>query len=136
MENYRAHIVYCSTTGHKRTSDTVEFLPQHCKLPGISSADVAAIAAADLTHALQNSNPNTLFKQPGTERIQAIKKLASIFEEMAPQKEPPTRVEATEQRTSIPPRVEAPPTQKAPSPRVPRRTTMHTKVTKEVHYKP
>jgi hypothetical protein len=44
--------------------------------------------------------------------MQAIKKLASILEEMAPQKAPPPRVEATEQRTNIPPRVESPPTQK------------------------
>jgi hypothetical protein len=55
MEHYRAHRVYCSTTGHKRISDTVEFFhntvkfreyqaptrpplrqpisPTHCKIP-------------------------------------------------------------------------------------------------------
>jgi hypothetical protein len=32
MEHYRAHRVYCSTTGHERISDTVEFYPQHCKV--------------------------------------------------------------------------------------------------------
>jgi hypothetical protein len=80
MEHYRAHRVYCSTTGHERLSDTVEFFPKHCKVPGISSADAAKIAALDLTNALTNPTPITPFKQPGTDRIQEIKKLAAIFE--------------------------------------------------------
>jgi hypothetical protein len=74
MEHYRAHRVYCSTTGRERIIGTVEFFPQHCKFPGISSADTATIVAADLTHALQNPTPTTPFKQPGTEPMQAIKK--------------------------------------------------------------
>jgi hypothetical protein len=52
MEHYRTHIVYCSTVGDEIISDTVEFPPQHCKVPGISSADAASIAAADLTQSL------------------------------------------------------------------------------------
>jgi hypothetical protein len=80
MDNYRVHRVYCSTTGHERISDTVEFLPQHCKAPGISSADAAAILAANFTQALLQPTPTTPFKQPGSERMQAIKKLASISE--------------------------------------------------------
>jgi hypothetical protein len=65
MEHYRAHIVYCSSTGHEGISDTVEFFSQYCKLPGIK--------AADLTNALQNPTPTTPFNQPSTERMQAIK---------------------------------------------------------------
>jgi hypothetical protein len=84
MEHYRAHQIYCSATGHERICDTVEFPPQHCKVPGMSSADAEAIAAADLAHALQQLAPTTPFKQPGTDRMQAIRKLAAIFEEMAP----------------------------------------------------
>jgi hypothetical protein len=80
MEHYHAHRVYCSTTGHERIRDTIKFFPQHCKVPGISSADAATIAAADITHALQNTTPTTPFNQPGMERMQAIKKLASILE--------------------------------------------------------
>jgi hypothetical protein len=106
MEHYRAHRVYCSTTGHERISGMVEFFPQHCKVLGISSADADTIAAADFTHALQNSTPTTPFKQLATERMQAIKKLAAIFEEMAPQHAPTPRVDTTDQSTSPPPRVE------------------------------
>jgi hypothetical protein len=80
MKHYCDHRVYCSTMGHKRISDTVESPPQNCKVPGISSAEAAAIVAADLTHALLQPTPTTPFKQPGTERMQAIKKLTSIFE--------------------------------------------------------
>jgi hypothetical protein len=76
MEHYRAHRVYCSTTGHERISDTVDFFPQHCKVPGISSTNATTIAAAYLTHALQNPTPTTPFKQPVTERMQAIKKVS------------------------------------------------------------
>jgi hypothetical protein len=70
MEHYRAHRVYCSTTGHERISDTVEFFPKHCKVPGLSSADAATITALDLTNALANPTPTTSFKQPGTDRMQ------------------------------------------------------------------
>jgi hypothetical protein len=42
-------------------------------LSGISSAEATAIATADIAHALQNPAPTAPFKQPGTERMQAIK---------------------------------------------------------------
>jgi hypothetical protein len=74
MEHYRAHMVYCSTTGHERISDTVDFFPKHCKVPGLSSTDAATRAALDLTHALRNPAPTTPFKHPGTDRMQAIKR--------------------------------------------------------------
>jgi hypothetical protein len=130
MEHYRAHRVYCSTMGHEIISDTVEFPHHHCKIPGISSADAAAISAADLTQALLQLTSTTPFKQPGSERMQAITNLASIFEEMAP-----PRVAATENRTSIPPRVASPQPPQAQATRV-TNTTNHPKVTKAALYKP
>jgi hypothetical protein len=125
MEPYRAHRVYCSTTRHEHIIDTLEFFPQHCKVPGISSADAVTIAAADLTHALQNPTPTTPFKQPGTERMKAIKKLAAIFEEMAPQHVTTPRVDTTYQSIIPSPRVETVPTQKVTTPRVPATLTPH-----------
>jgi hypothetical protein len=98
MEHYRAHRIYCSENGYERICDTVEFPPQHCKCPGMSSADAEAIAAADLAHALQQPAPTTPFKQPGTDRMHAIRKLAAIFEEMAPARD-------NEKRTAPTPRV-------------------------------
>jgi hypothetical protein len=115
MEHYRAHRVYCSTTGHERISDTVDFFPKHCKVPGLSSADAAMRAALDLTHALRNQAPTTPFKQPGTDRMQAIKRLETIFEAMVPKRT--TGYELTEPTTTQPtPPV---PTPTIPAPRVP-----------------
>jgi hypothetical protein len=136
MEHYRAHRVYCSTTGHERISDTVEFFPQHGKVPGISSADATTIAAANITHALQNPTPTPPFQQPGTERMQAIQNLAAIFEEMAPQHAPTTRVVTTHQSISPPPRVETVPMRKVATPRVPSTLTPHSAMTNDDHYRP
>jgi hypothetical protein len=91
----------------------VEFKPQHCKLPAISSADAATMAAADLTHTLLQPAPATPFKLPGSERMQAIKELAAILEKMAPHDDNATKVlEPT-------PRVLNQHTPATPSPRVP-----------------
>jgi hypothetical protein len=117
MEHYRAHLLYCSTTGHEHISDTVEFFAKHCKVPGLSSADAATIAALDLTNALANPTPTTLFKKPGTNRMQEIKKLAAIFESMAPKRTPVNKpTEPTPKMTTPPtPRVS---TSTVPTPRV------------------
>jgi hypothetical protein len=122
MEHYRAHQVYCSTTGHEQISDTVEFFPKHCKVPGLSSADAATIAALDLTNALANPTPITPFKQLGTDRMQEIKKLAAIFESMAPKRTPVNKL------TEPTPKMSTPPTPRVltstvPTPRVQARVT-------------
>jgi hypothetical protein len=105
MEHYRAHRVYGSTTGHEIISDTVEFFPKHCQVPGLSSADAATIAATiaalDLTNALKNRTPITPFKQPGTARMQEIKKLAAIFESMAPKRTPVNELTEPTRKMSV-----------------------------------
>jgi hypothetical protein len=122
MEHYRVHRVYCSTTGHERISDTVEFFPKYCKVPGLSSADTAMITALDLTNALMDPTPITPFKQPGTDRMQEIKKLAAIFESIAPKRTPVNELtEPTpKMSTQTIPRV---PTPTVPTPRVQQRVT-------------
>jgi hypothetical protein len=115
MEHSRANCVYCSTTGHERISDIEDFFPQHCKKPGISSADAATIASLDLAHSLQHPTQTTPFKKPGTDRMQAIKDSADIFEEMAPAKE--TQDTRTEPTPRVPPR----PAPEQPTPKVPPR---------------
>jgi hypothetical protein len=67
MDHYRCHRVYCSSTGQERIFDTVEFMSQHCKIPGISSAEAAVIAATDLTHVLLHPAPAPPFQQIGSE---------------------------------------------------------------------
>jgi hypothetical protein len=66
MEHYLCHRIYCSSTGQKRNVDTVEFMPQHCKFPGLSSAEAAVITATNLTHVLLHPSPATPFQQLGS----------------------------------------------------------------------
>jgi hypothetical protein len=122
MEHYRAHRVYCSTTGHERISDTVEFFPKHCKVPGLSSADAATIATLDLKNALANPTPITPLKQPVTNRMQEIKKLAAIFESMAPKRTPVNKLIEPTPKMSTPP-TPGVPTPTVPTPRVQARVT-------------
>jgi hypothetical protein len=83
MEHYRCHRIYYSLTGQELIVDTVEFMPQHCKVPCISIAEAAVIAATDLTHALLHPSTATPFQQLGSKRMQATKELATIFDKMA-----------------------------------------------------
>jgi hypothetical protein len=122
MEHYRAHRVYCSTNGHELISDTVEFFPKHCKVPGLSSADAATIAALDLTNALANPTPTTPSKQPGTDRMQEIKKLAAIFESMVPKRTPVNKHTEPAPKMTTPPTPRVP-TSTVPTPRVQPRAT-------------
>jgi hypothetical protein len=66
MYHCRFHRVYCSATGQEQIVDTIELMPQHCKVPGLSSADAATIAATNLTHTLLHPAPTTPFKQLGS----------------------------------------------------------------------
>jgi hypothetical protein len=98
--------------GQERIVNTGEFMQHHRKVPAISSVNAAPMTAADLTHALLHPAPATPFKLPGSERMQAIKELAPIFE-MAPHNDNATKVpEPT-------PKVLNQQTHADPSPRVP-----------------
>jgi hypothetical protein len=116
--------------------DHIEFMPQHCKLPGLSSADAdaAAVAATYLTHVIMHPDPATPFKQPGSEIMQVSKELAVIFDKMAPQQAPTPRVlEPT-------PRVMNLTVPSAPSPRVstarPAKPTSTTAFSEIPHHSP
>jgi hypothetical protein len=95
---------------------------------------LVTIAAADLAHALQNPTPTTPFKQPGTDRMQAIKKLAAIFKEMAPQHAPTPRVDTPDQSIIPPTRVETVSTRKVTTSRVPATITPHPATTNDADY--
>jgi hypothetical protein len=95
--------------------ETVEFFPHKFKIPFPSSSELATQAAADLTHALLNSQPAGPFCQVGDEQAIALRKLAAIFEVSKPNKEskkltPQNEVENNApqrvQTTVAPPRVE------------------------------
>jgi hypothetical protein len=84
MGHYSCHQVYFSATVQERIVDTIEFMPEQCKVPGLSIADASAIAASDVAHTLLHPAPLTHLKQPGSERMQAIRELAAMFDKMSP----------------------------------------------------
>ena len=135
MEHYRCYRVYIPKTRGERIADTVEFLPEHTKVPFASSADRAAQAATELTEALRNPAPAAPFSQVGDRQLAALDELAEIFQTQthparAPRVDkqpsaasprvlpsPPPREEAPTARVAPPARV-ATPAQTAPPPRV------------------
>eukprot|EP00957_Ditylum_brightwellii_P161473 12294906-Ditylum_brightwellii.AAC.1 len=83
----------------------------------ISSKDIIAHAAEQLSHALQHPHPTTLYHQFGSKQIQALQQLAQIFRTMTntnhnipyqeyapPPLQVPEHIKVTE--TTPPPRVE------------------------------
>eukprot|EP00957_Ditylum_brightwellii_P059348 4505567-Ditylum_brightwellii.AAC.1 len=58
----------------------VDFHPQSSKLPRISAAEAATHAAKDLSASLTGPNTNAPFAVLGDEQLQAIHKLAGIFQ--------------------------------------------------------
>jgi hypothetical protein len=81
----------------------------------------ATIPALDLTSALQNPAPIAPFKQPGTNRMQEIKKLAAIFKSMAPKRTPVDELTEPIPKISTQPipKISTQPTPRVPTPRVP-----------------
>jgi hypothetical protein len=65
-----------------RIVDTVEFFPQHVKMPHLSSQEMAIQAARELTFALQNPAPASPFARLGHQQHEALTKLANIFKEI------------------------------------------------------
>ena len=59
MDHYRCYRVYVTNTRAKRNSDTVEFLPQHTKVPGIDAIDAATTSSQQHVTAVSNPKPNT-----------------------------------------------------------------------------
>eukprot|EP00957_Ditylum_brightwellii_P110058 8395199-Ditylum_brightwellii.AAC.1 len=78
----------------ERIAVTVNFHPQSSKLPHISAAEAAMHATKDLSAALTGPNTNAPFAALGDDQLQAIRKLASIFQKATHtgNKVPPPRV--------------------------------------------
>ena len=75
---YRCFKCYMVITKSWRASGTVDFFPHHFDMPKTSSADVAAITASQLIHALENPTPALPFKFEETS-LAVIKKLSEDF---------------------------------------------------------
>jgi hypothetical protein len=78
-EHYRCYRVHVINTNTEGIGDTVEFFPQHIKIPTLSSADAAMQAASDLIYVLEHPMPATPF-DIGNVQVQAIQQLANIFQ--------------------------------------------------------
>ena len=63
MEHYKYHQIYVNATRLESIGDTVELFTNHTKMPLISSADCAKLAASGLTLALLHSNPEAYLKK-------------------------------------------------------------------------
>jgi hypothetical protein len=87
-EHYRCYRVYATATASERISDTVEFFPEHTKLPYCSSADAAVLAAKQLIAALKYPVAAAPIAPIGTHQLAALEQLANIFNTAIATKDP------------------------------------------------
>ena len=73
--HYRNNRVYIPKTRGERTTDTIEFFPEHIQMSQISSEDRLASATEDLITVPKKPHPPTLFLDQGTKTNDAIRKL-------------------------------------------------------------
>jgi hypothetical protein len=113
LEHYRCYTVYITKTRSSRVVETVDFFPHRFKLPFPSSSELATRAAADLTHALLNPQPEGPFCQVNDEQAIALRRLANIVtlaeprhanEKLTPQDEVENNAPQRVQTTVSPPR--------------------------------
>jgi hypothetical protein len=99
-------------TNKTRIEDTVEFFPQHVKMPHLSSQEIAIQASCELTFTLRNSAPAALFARLGFKQHESLARLANIFKESAAPKKCEEQVMKTKPSNQAPlspmPQVEAP----------------------------
>ena len=87
MEHCRCHIVYVNKTRAERIAYTVEFPPEHNKIPGILYQEAETNVALYLIEDIYNPYPTDTFESIGADKLQAISKLADIFRKKStPQK--------------------------------------------------
>ena len=111
-DHYRCYQVYISSTNGIRIAETVEFFPAHCRMPTMTATDKATLAATQLIDILQTPQPNSPFPSIGDKQMQALSKLAQIFQHALPTPSPmntPPAPRVEKQPTPPAPRVEEPP---------------------------
>jgi hypothetical protein len=106
LEHYRCYTVYITKTRSNRIVETVEYFSHKFVLPFPSSHDLAAQAAADLTHALLHPEPAGPFCQVGDEQTTALRRLASIFVSAKPRNTTNSLVHQDEIDNNAPQRVQ------------------------------
>jgi hypothetical protein len=82
-DHYRCYKIWMVATNRTRIVDTVDFFPQHVKMPHLSSLEMEIQAARELTFALRNPAPAAPFARLGYQQHEALARLANIFKEIA-----------------------------------------------------
>ena len=80
VENYQCYKVYISNTRSERITETVELFTDNTMIIGISSTNAATHIETDLIKALKNLSPASLFDTFGIKNLNALIKLAEIFQ--------------------------------------------------------
>ena len=83
VEHYRCYKTIKRDNKQEITTDTIKLYPAYCKMPTMSTAELAINAAQQLTDALSNPSPATPY-QVGNEEIQQLKQLSEIFTKSLP----------------------------------------------------
>ena len=81
MEHYRFHILYVNKTRSEHIADTVEFPPEHNKIPGLSNQEAETNAVLDLIEFITNQSPTAPFASIWDRKLQAIRKFSDIFKQ-------------------------------------------------------
>ena len=106
LHHYRNYECYMPATKAKRTSNTIAFFPEYCKMPTTSSTDRLTMILADLLEVLQHPHPAVPFLQQGTELNEAIRSLQTLLFLDQDQSATATRVAQRDQRPRVQPLIE------------------------------
>jgi hypothetical protein len=82
-DHYICYRFWMTGTNKKRIVDTLEFFPQHVKMPHLSTYELAIQAACELTFALHNPAPEAPFAHIVHKQHEALHRLAKFFKEIA-----------------------------------------------------
>jgi hypothetical protein len=103
LERHRCYSVYCSKTGNERIIDTVELFSADIRMPRMSSADNATIAAKELTDALLHPARAAPFATIRNDQLVALlKQLALIFQQATTKDNPTSQIPSPSLRVSEP----------------------------------
>ncbi|GAX19836.1 hypothetical protein FisN_11Lu298 [Fistulifera solaris] len=107
LESYRCYKVWIIDTRDTRICDTLEWFPQHVKMPASSSTDLIYSALQDILFALQNPSPASPLAPRMDSQTQALQDIVTLLTTMCTDDHPAhPRVEVRE--TAPLPRVNPP----------------------------
>jgi hypothetical protein len=92
LEHYRGYQLYVPDTNGLRITSTAEFFPTYTTMPTLSSSDLATDAAERLIHALQHPSFPAPYKSIAPRHLEALTKLAEIFNTATHESPPPSKV--------------------------------------------